>query len=428
MQPAIGTGADTIVVGAGVAGLTTAWNLRRAGQTVTVVDPTPGNGASHAAAGMIAAVSEVVYQHDTMRELMVASAAAYPGFIAELEDAVGHPVGYRDTETLDVGAHSGDRGAFADLADLQRASGMQVEQLTTRQARRLEPALSPSISGAFLVSDDHQVNPRVLIPALIEAITAPSESGSPQGSLVQQRVMSVLRAGLDSNQVANQGAGRVTGVRLDDDTELQADTTVLCPGLSMDSIEGLPEAASVKLRPVHGDILRARLKPDHPLLIERTIRGLVDGRPVYLVPRTDGEIVIGATEREDGFDGVTLEGAYQLLRDAQVLVPGAAELELTEILARARPGTPDDLPYIGHLDGADGVVVSTGYSRHGVLLAPLGGRLTASLVTGTPDAADAPATTATDQAILAATDPNRFAASSASSVSSASSASSARTS
>ncbi|WP_334137861.1 FAD-dependent oxidoreductase, partial [Corynebacterium variabile] len=69
--------------------------------------------------------------------------------------------------------------------------------------------------------------------------------------------------------------------------------------------------------------------------------------PVYLVPRTDGEIVIGATEREDGFDGVVLEGAYQLLRDAQTLVPGAADLELTEILARARPGTPDDLPYIG---------------------------------------------------------------------------------
>ena len=415
MQPAIGTGADTIVVGAGVAGLTTAWNLRRAGQTVTVVDPTPGNGASHAAAGMIAAVSEVVYQHDTMRELMVASAAAYPGFIAELEDAVGHPVGYRDTETLDVGAHSGDRGAFADLADLQRASGMQVEQLTTRQARKLEPSLSPVISGAFLVSDDHQVNPRVLVPALIEALTAPSSSGSPQGNVVHQRVTAVLRAGDGTGE----DAGRVTGVRLDDGSEMHADTTVLCPGLSMDSIEGLPEAASVKLRPVHGDILRARLKPDHPLLIERTIRGLVDGRPVYLVPRTDGEIVIGATEREDGFDGVTLEGAYQLLRDAQVLVPGAAELELTEILARARPGTPDDLPYIGHLDGVDGVVVSTGYSRHGVLLAPLGGRLTASLVTGTPDAADAPATTATDQAILAATDPNRFAASSVSSTSSA---------
>ncbi|MFZ2274193.1 FAD-dependent oxidoreductase, partial [Corynebacterium variabile] len=128
--------------------------------------------------------------------------------------------------------------------------------------------------------------------------------------------------------------------------------------------------------------------------------GMVDGRPVYLVPRTDGEIVIGATEREDGFDGVVLEGAYQLLRDAQTLVPGAADLELTEILARARPGTPDDLPYIGRLDGVDGLVVSTGYSRHGILLAPLGGHLAAGLVLGTD-------ITTEDAAILAATDPRR---------------------
>ncbi|HIW92835.1 MAG TPA: glycine oxidase ThiO [Candidatus Corynebacterium avicola] len=387
---------DTVVVGAGVAGLTTAWNLRRAGQTVTVVDPTPGNGASHAAAGMIAAVSEVVYQHDTMQDLMVVSAAAYPEFVTELEDAVGHPVGYRATETLGIGAFTGDRDAFADLAVLQRDSGMQVDQLTTRQARKLEPALSPAISGAFLVTDDHQVNPRVLVPALIEALTAPSRSGSPQGNLVNQQVTSVLRAGED--------AGKVTGVRLADGSELHSDTTVLCPGLSLAGIDGLSEAGDVRLRPVHGDILRARLRPGHPPLIDRTIRGLVDGRPVYLVPRTDGEIVIGATEREDGFDGVTLEGVHQLLRDAQVLVPGAAELELTEILARARPGTPDDLPYIGRLNGVDGVVVSTGYSRHGILLAPLGGRLTAALVTGngTTDVPD------TDRAILTATDPNRF--------------------
>ncbi|MGO1950070.1 MAG: glycine oxidase ThiO, partial [Mycobacteriaceae bacterium] len=345
---------DTVIVGAGVAGLTAAWNLRKAGHTVTVVDPAPGNGASHAAAGMIAAVSEVVYQHDTMRELMVASAAAYPSYIADLETAVGHQVGYRATETLDIGAHPADRDAFADLADHQRASGMQVEQITTREARRREPALSPAIAGAFLVTDDHQVNPRVLVPALIEAVTGPGDGA---GRLVRQRAVRVLRDG-----------PQVTGVALDDGTEIHAETTLLCPGVSLAGIDGLPEAEAVKLRPVHGDILRARLRPGRPALLERTVRGLVNGKPVYLVPRADGEIVIGATEREDGFDGVALEGAYQLLRDAQVLVPGAADLELTEVLARARPGTPDDLPYIGHLDGVDGLVVSTGYSRHGILL------------------------------------------------------------
>lgn len=385
---------DTVIVGAGVAGLTAAWNLHKAGQSVTVVDPEPGMGASRAAAGMIAAVSEVMYQHRTMRTLMTTSAALYPPLVEELTGLLGHDVGYRGTETLDIGAHPADRDYFADLAEVQRASGMTVEKITTRQARKLEPALSPAISGAFLVAGDHQINPRRLVPALIEALEKTAAAGGPAFTLVRQRAVAVTRTG--------EATGAVTGVRLADGSVIHAGTTLLCPGVSLDGIDGLPEAECVKLRPVHGDVLRAHLRPGQPPLLERTVRGMVNGKPVYLVPRTDGEIVIGATEREDGFDGVVLEGAYQLLRDAQVLVPGAADLELTEILARARPGTPDDLPYIGHLNGVDGLVVSTGYSRHGILLAPLGGHLAAGVVLGA-------APTEQDTAVLAATDPNRTA-------------------
>jgi glycine oxidase len=385
---------DTVIVGAGVAGLTAAWNLHKAGQSVTVVDPEPGMGASRAAAGMIAAVSEVMYQHRTMRTLMTTSAALYPPLVEELTGLLGHDVGYRGTETLDIGAHPADRDYFADLAEVQRASGMTVEKITTRQARKLEPALSPAISGAFLVAGDHQINPRRLVPALIEALEKTAAASGPAFTLVRQRAVAVTRTG--------EATGAVTGVRLADGSVIHAGTTLLCPGVSLDGIGNLPEATAVKLRPVHGDVLRAHLRPGQPPLLERTVRGMVNGKPVYLVPRTDGEIVIGATEREDGFDGVVLEGAYQLLRDAQVLVPGAADLELTEILARARPGTPDDLPYIGHLNGVDGLVVSTGYSRHGILLAPLGGHLAAGTVLGT-------APTGQDAAILAATDPNRTA-------------------
>jgi glycine oxidase len=385
---------DTVIVGAGVAGLTAAWNLHKAGQSVTVVDPEPGMGASRAAAGMIAAVSEVMYQHRTMRTLMTTSAALYPPLVEELTGLLGHDVGYRGTETLDIGAHPADRDYFADLAEVQRASGMTVEKITTRQARKLEPALSPAISGAFLVAGDHQINPRRLVPALIEALEKTATAGGPAFTLVRRRAVAVTRTG--------EATGAVTGVRLADGSVIHAGTTLLCPGVSLDGIGNLPEATAVKLRPVHGDVLRAHLRPGQPPLLERTVRGMVNGKPVYLVPRTDGEIVIGATEREDGFDGVVLEGAYQLLRDAQVLVPGAADLELTEILARARPGTPDDLPYIGHLDGVDGLVVSTGYSRHGILLAPLGGHLAAGVVLGA-------APTEQDAAVLAATDPNRTA-------------------
>lgn len=388
------TSPDTVIVGAGVAGLTAAWNLHKAGQAVTVVDPEPGMGASRAAAGMIAAVSEVMYQHHTMRTLMTTSAALYPPLVAELTDLLGHDVGYRGTETLDIGADPADRDWFADLAEVQRASGMTVEKITTRQARKLEPALSPAISGAFLVAGDHQINPRRLVPALIEALEKSAAAGGAAFRLVRQRVAAVVRTGGET--------GAVTGVTLDDGTQIHAGTTLLCPGVSLSTVGNLPEAECVKLRPVHGDVLRAHLRPGQPPLLECTVRGMVNGKPVYLVPRTDGEIVIGATEREDGFDGVVLEGAYQLLRDAQVLVPGAADLELTEILARARPGTPDDLPYIGHLDGVDGLVVSTGYSRHGILLAPLGGHLAAGVVLGTDPSEQ-------DAGILAATDPQRTA-------------------
>lgn len=360
---------DVVIVGAGIAGLTAAWYLTREGRTVTLVDPAPGSGASWAAAGMIAAVSEVMYQHTAMRTLMAESAAMYPDFVAAVERAVGHPVGFRATATLDVGATPADCETFARLAEVQRASGMHVERLTSRQARSREPALTPSLSGAFLVAADHQVNPRVLVPSLIEAVTA--DGGS---RVVRQRVTRVLYDG---------DARVVTGVVCGDGSAVRAGTTLLCPGVSLDSIAGVPGVADVHLRPVHGDILRTRLRPGQPPLLTHTVRGLVNGNPVYLVPRTDGEIVIGATEREDNFDGVAVDGVHRLLRDARTLVPGVEDLELTEILARPRPGTPDDLPYLGRPSGIRGLVVSTGYSRHGVLLAPLGGRLAADLVLGT---------------------------------------------
>lgn len=376
---------DTVIIGAGIAGLSAAWYLTRAGQSVTLIDPTPGLGASHAAGGMIAPTSEMVYQHITMRTLMSASAATYPQFIAELEEAVGHSVGFRSTDTLCLAATPADRDAFANLAEIQQASGMQVDQLTTRQARQLEPALSPSIAGAFLVPGDHQVNPRRLIRGLCEAIIADGRS-----TLLPHRVTEIVR----------HSDGRATGVQCSDGSTIHAESILLSPGASIAGIDGVPEYECLRLRPIYGDVLRARLRPGHTPLFTSTIRGLVHGRTVYLIPRDDGEIVIGATEREDGLDGVLLEGAYQLLKDAQTIVPGTAHLELTEILARARPGTPDDLPYLGHLPGVRGLVVSTGYSRHGILLAPLGGHLAAKLILGEDP-------TGQEAAILTATAPER---------------------
>ncbi|MFE7629704.1 FAD-dependent oxidoreductase, partial [Kocuria sp. NPDC057446] len=175
--------ADVAVIGAGVIGLATAWELRRRGRSVVVVDPEPGSGASRAAAGMLAPVSEVQYQQEPLYPLMRASAAEYPLFVAALERAAGGTVGHRATETLVCGVDAADRQALADLRELQGRHGMTVEPLTLRAARGLEPALSPRLSAAFRIPDDHQVDPRRLVAGLLAALVAPElpEAAAPPG-------------------------------------------------------------------------------------------------------------------------------------------------------------------------------------------------------------------------------------------------------
>lgn len=408
------TSVDCVVVGAGVIGLSTAWELRRQGLRVAVVDPDPGGGASRAAAGMIAPASEVVYQQHALYPLMTASAAEYPAFVRDIEAAAEVDVAYRSTETLVCAATPADRQALADLQAYQRQQGMDVEQLTTRAARALEPALSPRLAAAFRAAGDHQVDPRRLVAGLLAAL----DSGEHRGStmVVRQRAVALLH-GAD---------GHVHGVRLADGSRIMAAETVVATGLG--GQDGLVEHLRLPLRPVHGDILRMRAPAGTPPLIERTIRGLVHGVAVYLVPRADGEIVVGATSREDGMPGVNAGGVFRLLRDAQALVPGSQDLVLEEVMARARPATPDDLPFLGRCrsdDGGEmrGLVVSTGYFRHGVLLAPLAARLTAGLVTGSRtaggpvegapvtgrSAAGRPPDSDSDAIALAAIDPHRFA-------------------
>jgi glycine oxidase len=157
-------------------------------------------------------------------------------------------------------------------------------------------------------------------------------------------------------------------VRLEGGAELPATTVVLAAGAWSAALAGVP------VRPVKGQILR--LRSPQPLLT-RCVRGSVHGSPVYLVPRGDGELVVGATQEELGFDTrVTAGGLYELLRDARELVPGVTELELADVVAGLRPGTPDNVPIVG--PAGDGLVLATGHHRGGVLLAPL----TAALVAG----------------------------------------------
>ncbi len=326
---------------------------------------------------MLAPVSEYHYQEDALLPLMLASAARYPEFIRELSPN-GEPTGYLPTETLLVGIDAGDRQALADLHSAHRRWNLDVQRLTTGAARAQEPLLGPRVTSAYRVRGDHQVDPRTLAARLVDDLIRTG-----RGVIVRERVVALLHADTADPD------SRVTGVRTENE-EVSAEEVVLANGLGANELEALPGGLHLPLRPVFGDILRLRVPVALQPLLSATVRGLVHGESVYLVPRSDGTLVIGATQREDGMPGVSAGAVHRLLRDAQELLPAVADLELVEATARARPATPDNAPLLGRMtgpDGADvpGLIVATGFFRHGVLLAPIAADICLHLINGEHD-------------------------------------------
>jgi glycine oxidase len=339
---------DVIVVGGGVIGLALAWRAALSGLAVTVLDPAPGMGASHQGAGMLAPVTEVHYGEEDLLRLNLASATRYPSFVAELEEASGTPVGYRATGTLAVAFDADDKAALDDLHGYQAALGLSSEPVNARECRQLEPYLSTAVRGGLLVDGDHQVDPRRLVAALLVACA---------------------RAGVDVRYVAAREL-HVDGDRVVGVDDVKAESVVLAAGCWSGGLHGLPDHARPPVRPVKGQILRLRDDIEHPML-RRNVRALVRGRPIYLVPRADGEIVLGATSEEKGFDTrLTVEGTGDLLADARELLPRVSEIELVEASVGLRPGSPDNAPMIG-AGALAGLVVATGHYRNGILLAPI---------------------------------------------------------
>ncbi len=350
---------DAVIIGAGVIGLAIAWRAAQRGLTAAITDPHPGAGASHAAAGMLGPVSETAYAERELLALGLAARERYPSFAAELTELTGAPTGFRQTGTLQVAYDRDDLAVLHRLHDLQVSRGVEAWRVTARQARGLEPMLAPSVRGGVHVPGDGSVDPRLLTGALLSAVT---QAGV---SLHRQQVAEVTVTG-----------GRACGASLVDGTRLASATVVLAAGWQSGGIGGVPEGVLPPVRPVKGQILR--LRGTRPLL-SRSVRGVVRGSSVYLVPRTNGELVVGATQEELGDTRVTAGGVWELLRDAHEIVPGITELELTEAVAGLRPGTPDNAPVLGP-SALPGLVLATGHFRNGVLLAPVTADLIAELL------------------------------------------------
>ncbi len=349
---------DVVVVGGGVIGLSIAWRAASRGLSVAVVDDCREQRASFAAAGMLAPISELGPGEAELFGLNLRSAERYPSFVAELEQAAACAVRYRRCGTLAVAFDAGDAEVLDELHALQVQHGLAAQRLRGSQCRRLEPALATGVRSGIHIPDDHQIDNRRLLAAL-------GVAGSGGGAIVVAGTVAEIIT----------GGGRARGVRLTDDREVGAGIAVVLAAGCWSGELLKRMALDLPQRPLKGQILRLRARPGTGVVWPGcTVRALVRGRSVYIAPRADGELVVGATMEDQGYDTTITAGAvHDLLHDARTVLPGLDEAGLCECRAGLRPATPDNLPHIGLLGvgGPEGLVVATGHGRNGILLAPL---------------------------------------------------------
>ena len=345
---------DVAIIGAGAIGSAIAWRCAQRGLSVALIDPDPARGAWHTAAGMLAPITELHYTESALLRLNLDSLGRYPSYVEELTAQTGLPTGYDESGTVEVAWDAADLTALRDLHAFGTSLGLTSHLLGGRELRALEPSLAAGLPGGLLAEHDYQVDPRLLHAAQLAA------------ALHLGVTLHTATARVDV------GGGRARGVVLSDGSAIAADAVVLAAGAWSGQLD------AVAVRPVKGQTLRLRLSGAQRL--RHTVRASVKGNPVYVVPRADGRIVVGASSEEAGFDVEPRAGAvYELLRDAQSVLPELGEAVLEEVCTGLRPGSADNAPLIGAAP-VDGLVYATGHYRNGILLTPVTADAVAALI------------------------------------------------
>ncbi len=345
-----------LIIGGGVIGLGIGWQLAKSGASVTIYEQAEaGRAASWAAAGMLAPLAEAHTEEPELLKLGCQSLALYPQWVRELEADAEMPIGYRVEGTLIVGLEPDDTHQLRHLYASQQDLGLNVEWLTGRAAREIEPALSPRVTAAIHCETDHQVDNRLMVKALQRAYQRYG------GALHENNAV-------ESIQIGN---GIATGIKTQDGEKYNGDVIMLSAGCESAQIQGLPDAIRPPVRPVKGQMLA--LQMEDGITVKNVIRTVRARYPmsVYLVPRTDGRLIVGATSEEMGFDTrLTAGGVFELLRGAWEAVPGIYELPLLETWTGLRPGSRDNAPILGETP-IENLIYATGHYRNGILLTPI---------------------------------------------------------
>lgn len=355
---------DVLVVGNGIIGATIAWRAAESNLKVTILDPTPGMGATQAAAGMLAPISETSFGEEKLTELCLNSYQLWEEFAVKLQNKTGQNLEFYKSGTLLVGFDRDDAALGAQMHKLHLELGLQVEDLTLSEARQKEPFLANRISSAYWIAQDHQVNPRLVYQSLWQILN-------------NHHNISVVPRW--AQQITING-GKANGIVLENGETITAERIILAAGAQSSNLlqaSGIGELYP-QIRSVSGQTIRLRAPKE--IQLTHVVRGTVQLRPIYVVPRNPGlvsgqrndgyEIVVGASSEERHLTQAKAGAVFGLLRDARALIPALDECDFIEVSTGQRPGSPDNLPVIGQ-GPIENLIISSGHYRNGVLLTPL---------------------------------------------------------
>lgn len=344
--------ADVIVIGGGAVGLSIAWHLAKESVSVILLERgKTGGQSSGAAAGMLAPFAEAK-TGSPLYDLGIRSLCLYPEIVALLRETTSVDVELMGQGMLRVAMTEKESQQLDSEWKSQESHYLRIERLTGCEARKLEPALSQNVEMALLSPKERHVDPKKLVRAL---------------SIDCARLgVSILE---DKSVIDLIADDKSVSVKTNDEI-YYGDKVVIAGGAWSHEIAA-SLGYSLPIFPVRGQILALTCQP-------QPIRHTIYTHSGYLVPRSDGRLIVGATEDQAGFDSApTVEGVTRLLTMAPTLVPELINAIFESAWAGLRPATADGLPIIGHILGHKNVYAATGHYRNGILLAPITGKLAA---------------------------------------------------
>ncbi|NJM61219.1 MAG: glycine oxidase ThiO [Oscillatoriales cyanobacterium RU_3_3] len=343
---------DILIIGGGIIGLSLAVELKLRGASVTVISENFQQAAARAAAGMLAPQAEQI-PPSPMLDFCLESRALYPAWIEKLEAITGLPTGYWPSGIIAPVCEG-------EAYEKPESSGLNSQWLDKDAIRQHQIGLGEKVIGGWWYPEDGQVDNRALFQALQSAIK------ELQIEIVRERAIELIRQG-----------NKIFGVETEAE-KIQADRYVLATGAWSEKLLDIP------ICPRKGQMLSVSVPKNYP--VTQPLQTVLFGKGIYIVPRQDGRIIIGATSENVGFqEGNTPAGMQSLLAGAIKLYPELQNYPVQEFWWGFRPATPDELPILG-ASAWENLTLATGHYRNGILLAPVTAKLLGDLIlTGKSD-------------------------------------------